>query len=198
MFHDIPESVMEQMRTLEEIDARDREDGTPVHQRLRQIPKETGRFLALMAASAPPGLFLEIGTSAGYSSLWIALALRRRGLKLTSYEILEEKTLLARDSLEKAGLTEVVEIVQGDARKHLKQRKGVAFCFLDAEKDVYAQCYESLVPNLAPGGLIIADNVTSHKELLKGFTDRAMSDVRVDSMIVRIGKGLLLCRRPED
>lgn len=198
MFHDIPDNLMEQMRTLEEIDARDREDGTPVHQRLRQVPRETGRFLALMAASAPAGHYLEIGTSAGYSSLWIALALRSRGLKLTTYEIIEEKILLARDSLHKAGLEEVVDVVQGDARKHLKQRKGVAFCFLDAEKDVYAQCYESLVPNLVPGGILIADNVTSHKEQLRGFTERAMSDVRVDSMIVRIGKGLLLCRRPED
>ncbi len=74
MFHDIPPSVTRRMRALEAQDARDRVDGTHQKRRLRQVPPETGRFLALMAAAAPPGMVVEIGTSAGYSSLWIALA----------------------------------------------------------------------------------------------------------------------------
>lgn len=69
MFHDIPPVILDQMRRLESIDTRDRLDGTPHPQRLRQIPPETGRFLALLAASAPPGQVLEVGASAGYSAL---------------------------------------------------------------------------------------------------------------------------------
>ena len=62
MFHAIRPSVLERMRLLEQIDARDREDGTPRAQRLRQIPPDTVKFLALLAANAPEGVFLEIGT----------------------------------------------------------------------------------------------------------------------------------------
>ena len=74
MFHDLPEAIQEQMTALEEIDAQDRQDGTPQVKRLRQIPPATGKFLAFIAASAPEGAWLEIGTSAGYSALWLSLA----------------------------------------------------------------------------------------------------------------------------
>ena len=69
MFNNIPESIIQRMKYLEAIDSQDRQDGTPRPQRLRQIPPETGQFIALMAASAPTGQILEIGTSAGYSHL---------------------------------------------------------------------------------------------------------------------------------
>lgn len=95
MFHDIPQLMAERMRYLEEIDSKDRIDGTPRLTRLRQIPPETGKFLALLAASAPNGEFIEIGTSAGYSSLWLALACRAKGSRLTTFEILPEKAELA-------------------------------------------------------------------------------------------------------
>ncbi len=67
MFHNIPKPIRDRMEFLEETDTRDRQDGTPRLERLRQIPPKTGRLLALMAASAPQGEFVEIGTSAGYS-----------------------------------------------------------------------------------------------------------------------------------
>lgn len=69
MFNEIPEKILSRMRELEEIDRRDRGDGTPRLQRLRQIPPETGRFIAVLAAAAPDGDCIEIGTSAGYSTL---------------------------------------------------------------------------------------------------------------------------------
>ena len=72
MFHDISPEIQIQMQRLEAIDAKDREDGTPRLQRLRQIPPETGKFIALLAANAPAGQMLEIGTSAGYSTLWLS------------------------------------------------------------------------------------------------------------------------------
>ncbi|MBA7691850.1 hypothetical protein ES703_100405 [subsurface metagenome] len=69
MFHNIPELVIRRMRYLEGLDSKDRANGTPRMERLRQIPPEIGKFLAILAASAPEGQFLEIGTSAGYSTL---------------------------------------------------------------------------------------------------------------------------------
>ena len=74
MFHTIPAQMRERMQALEARDAQDRADGTPRMQRLRQIPPVTGKFLALLCASAPKGGVLEVGTSGGYSSLWLSLA----------------------------------------------------------------------------------------------------------------------------
>jgi caffeoyl-CoA O-methyltransferase len=105
MFHNIPEPILKCMRELEAQDAIDREDGTPRGQRLRQIPPVTGKFLALLCASAPKGGVLEVGTSGGYSSLWLSLACRERGDRLTTFEILEEKVARANETFEAAGVS---------------------------------------------------------------------------------------------
>jgi predicted O-methyltransferase YrrM len=195
MFHEIPQAVIDRMLFLEEADALDRADGTPHLQRLRQIPPETGRLVAILAASSPSGRIIEIGTSAGYSTLWIALAARATGRTVTTYEILPDKVAKARETMGAAALEAHVEIVEGDALEFLSAVDQVGFCFLDAEKQIYLDCYESVVPGLVPGGLLVADNAISHRSALQPMIDRAMSDRRVDSVIVPIGKGLLLARK---
>jgi caffeoyl-CoA O-methyltransferase len=195
MFHSIRPAILEQMHRLEQIDARDRDDGTTRLQRLRQVPPETGRFLALLAAGAPEGEIIEIGTSAGYSTLWLALACEAGKRKLTTYEILPEKAALARETFRLAQVEETVQLVEGDALQHLPQHRDIAFCFLDAEKEIYADCYEVVVPRLVRGGLLVADNAINHRETLQPMLDRALSDERVDALIVPIGKGELVCRR---
>jgi predicted O-methyltransferase YrrM len=183
------------MRYLEEIDSQDRQDGTPRLLRLRQIPSETGKFLALLAVGAPQGAWIEIGTSAGYSTLWLALACRETGHTITTFEVLEEKIALARETFRLAEVEDVVTLVAGDAREHLADCQDIAFCFLDTEKEVYAECYELVVPRLVPGGLLVADNAINHQETLQPLLDRALSDERVDALIAPIGKGELVCRR---
>ncbi len=195
MFHTIPEAVRERMAHLEAIDAADRTDGTPRAQRLRQIPPETGRFLALWAAMTPPGEWIEIGTSAGYSTLWLALAARAAGAHITTYEVLPEKVRLARETFVLAGVDDVITLVHGDARHALSGDRRIAFCFLDAEKEVYADCYEAVIPRLVPGGVLIADNAINHRATLQPMLDRALNDPRVDALIVPIGKGELVCRK---
>jgi caffeoyl-CoA O-methyltransferase len=195
MFNDIPEPVKTRMRYLEEIDSQDRLDGTPRLKRLRQVPPETGRFIAVLAAGAPSGAYIEIGTSAGYSTLWLALACRQSGRTITTFEILEEKVQLARETFRQAAVEDVVELVQGDARSHLAGLGGLAFCFLDAEKEVYQDCYELVIPSLVPGGLLLADNAINHQQTLGSMLDRSLNDARVDALIVPIGKGVLVCRK---
>jgi predicted O-methyltransferase YrrM len=119
MFHNISQTVLDQMKALEGIDAQDRQDGTPHLKRLRQIPPETGRFLAMLAAVVPEGAWLEIGTSAGYSALWISLAANLRGRKLITFELLPDKVTLAKKTLKKAQVENLVELVHGDARGHV-------------------------------------------------------------------------------
>jgi len=195
LFHAIPTTMQERMHELEAIDARDRSDGTPRLQRLRQIPPETGQFIALLAAAAPTGTIIEIGASAGYSTLWLALACRETGRTLTTFEILPEKSALAAETFRLAGVTDVVTLITGDARVYLPSQADIAFCFLDAEKEVYADCYELVIPRLVPGGLFVADNAINHAATLQAMIDRALADSRVDALVVPIGKGELVCRK---
>jgi caffeoyl-CoA O-methyltransferase len=195
MFHSIRPAIRERMRYLEQIDAQDRLDGTPRLQRLRQIPAETGQFLALLAASAPEGTIVEIGTSAGYSTLWLAIACEAVGRTVTTFELLPEKVALARETFRAAQLEGLVKLVVGDALDSLADYNNIAFCFLDAEKEVYDTCYEAVVPKLVSGGLLVADNAINHRETLQPMLDRALNDTRVDALVVPIGKGELVCRK---
>ncbi len=147
------------MAYLETIDASDRLDGTPKGLRMRQVPPETGRFLAILAAGAPPGQLLEIGTSAGYSGLWLSLACRQREQRLTTFEVDAEKVKLAGETFRLAGVEDVVQLVQGDAR------------------------------------LRLADNALNHRDVLEPFIQHALSDDRVDGLVVPVGNGVLLCRK---
>ena len=195
MFHQIPPRIKQRMLELEQIDAHDRQDGTPRRQRLRQIPPESGRFLLMLCACAPPGKVLEVGTSAGYSSLWLSLACLQRGDRLITFERLEDKADLARQTFQEAGLTGQIELINGDARSLLGNYTETAFCFLDAEKKHYPGIYDLVVPNLVSGGLLVADNMLSHAEALCPFREQAENDARVDALVVGVGKGLLLCRK---
>jgi predicted O-methyltransferase YrrM len=195
MLSEIPEPILHRMRELEARDARDREDGTPRLERLRQVPPATGRFLAILAAGAPAGRWVEIGTSAGYSALWLALAARDRGARLTTFELLPEKARLARETFAAAEVADVVELHEGDALTGLATIDSASFCFLDAEKDVYLRSYQTVVPKLVPGGLLLADNVISHREEMADFLAAVAEDPRVDSVVVPIGSGVLLARR---
>lgn len=194
MFMEISDRVRRRMAELAEIDARDRADGTPRLERLRQIPEETGKFLALLAATAPEGMTVEIGTSAGYSTLWLAQACLLLGRTITTFECLPDKARLARETIEIAGLKEVIDLVEGDARDHLGSMRGISFCFLDAEKEVYKECYDLVVPNMVSGGLLVADNAINHRETLQPLIDEALADRRLDAMVVPVGKGELVCR----
>jgi caffeoyl-CoA O-methyltransferase len=195
MFHDIPQPIIDRMRFLEGMDQQDRINGTPRMERLRQIPQETGKIIAMLAASAPNGEYIEIGTSAGYSTLWLALACKMLQRKIKTFEILEAKAVLARETFRLAGVEDVVELVHGDALKYIEQCKNVAFCFLDGEKEIYMDCYEKIIFNMVSGGILVADNAINHEATLRPMLNRALCDSRVDAMIVPIGKGELVCRK---
>lgn len=195
MFHQMPPEIQSQMRRLEEIDARDRTDNTPRYQRLRQVPPDAGKFIALLAANAPKGEFVEIGTSGGYSALWLSLACRVRGQKITTFELLEEKASRAAETFRAAGVEDVVELILGDALEFLPNYQQVAFCFLDTEKEIYADCYETVIPNMVSGGLLVADNTVNHQATLQPMLDRAFDDKRVDAVNIPLGNGMLVCRK---
>lgn len=195
MFHSISPLILDRMHAMEAVDASDRLDGTPKERRLRQVPPETGRFLALLARMAPDGDLIEIGTSGGYSTLWLCLAASELGRKIKTYEILPNKAATARDTFEAAGVQELIELVEGDAGEQLAAVNEIGFCFLDAEKEDYAAFYDQVVPKLVAGGILAADNVLSHSDTLGPVVAMAQKDGRVDAVVVPIGKGILVTRK---
>ncbi len=89
----------------------------------------------------------------------------------------------------------IKSLVIGDALVYLDRYEAIAFCFLDAEKEIYGECYERVIPKLVAGGILIADNAINHQATLQPVLERALNDERVDALIIPIGKGELVCRK---
>ena len=195
MFTEITPKMKERMLFLESIDAEDRCNGTDRMKRLRQIPPKTGKFISILAASTPQGEMLEIGTSAGYSTMWLSLAAQLKNQKINTFELLPEKIQLAKETFRMVGITDLIELNEGDALTQLDRFQDISFCFIDCEKTMYMDCWNILCDKIVPGGMIIADNAINHIETLRPMIDKALSDDRFDSLVVPIGKGELVCRR---
>jgi predicted O-methyltransferase YrrM len=181
---------------LERRDALDRRQVLPRQKRLRQVTPEVGRFLHTLVLCTRPRVILEIGTSGGYSAMWLATAARSVGATVTTLEADPLKVQLATSNLREAGLDDAVDIVQTDAFAYLgDRREPVDFVFLDAEKEDYLRYLELIVPLLPPGGLLVADNLISAAEELAEFRRRAESDPRLSTVIVPIPRGELLAAK---
>jgi len=188
MFHDISTEMQQVMRAMEEQLARDQRS-------LRSVDTDVARILSLLAMSAPPGAFLELGSSGGYSSLWLALAARAKAVNLTTVDLDENKVALARGNIAKAGADQEVQVFHGDAFDFAGRNEPLAFCFSDIEPpELNAKIYELIVPRLVPGGWLVVDNVTSPRHQ-KQFIERAYSDPRVDCVLLPFPKGDLICRK---
>jgi caffeoyl-CoA O-methyltransferase len=178
---------------LERQDALQRRGNLPRRKRLRQVTPDVGRFLHTLVLCTRPSFILEIGTSGGYSTMWLATAARSVGANVVTLEIDPRKVQLATSNLREAGLNDAVAIVQADAFEYLRDRREpVDFVFLDAEKEDYLRYLELIVPLLPPGGLLVADNMISAAEELAEFRRRAESDPRLSTVIVPIPRGELL------
>lgn len=128
--------------------------------RFQNVPPKDGRLLRLLTEAIGAKHVVEIGTSNGYSGLWFCLALRATGGKLTTYEINHQRVLLARENFKKAGVSDIVTIVEGDAHKEVtKLKEPIDILFLDADKSGYVDYLNKLLPLIRPGGLIIAHNM---------------------------------------
>ena len=105
------------------------------------------------------------------------------------------KAEMAKETFRLAKVENEIEFIFGDALDYISDYDNIAFCFLDAEKEVYNECYDMVLPNMISGAIMVIDNVISHKSELEQFIKKVEADSRVDSVIIPIGKGELLCRR---
>jgi predicted O-methyltransferase YrrM len=130
-------------------------------QRYRNVPPEDGRLLRLMAESMNAKNIIEIGTSTGYSAIWMGMALQKTGGKLTTYEIDAGRAATARANFERAGMADIITLVLGDAHEKVTSLKDpIDMLFLDADKEGYIDYLNKLLPLVRPGGLVVAHNIT--------------------------------------
>jgi predicted O-methyltransferase YrrM len=163
-------------------------------ERLRNLEPDTAAVLAVLVRAIGARRVLELGTSNGYSTLWLADAARSVGGKLVSVDLDAARSRLAARNLSRAGLSAAVELRVQDAAETLRSSRAGAWgmIFLDAERPAYASYWPELVRVLRPGGLLAVDNVISHADELRDFRALAAADERVSEALVPTGAGLLL------
>jgi predicted O-methyltransferase YrrM len=165
--------------------------------RWRNVEPETAEMLAVLVRATKARRVLEIGTSNGYSTIWLGDAVQAIGAALTSLDIEPSRTALARENLARAALDQAAELRTEDAGAFARATGEGAYdlVFLDAERDAYPGWWPDLVRVLAPGGLLAVDNVISHAEQVTGLRALVDADARVAQALVPIGAGVLLVVR---
>jgi predicted O-methyltransferase YrrM len=159
--------------------------------RWRNVEPETAEMLGVLIRATQARSVLEIGTSNGYSTIWLGDAVEATGGTLLTLEIEASRTA-------RAGLADVVELRTEDAGAALRAFPDGAFdvVFLDAERDAYVGYWRDLVRTLKPAGLLAVDNVISHDSELVDFRAVVTHDERVTEALVPIGAGVLLVVAP--
>jgi predicted O-methyltransferase YrrM len=167
-------------------------------ERYRNVEPETAELLALLVLATGARRLLEIGTSNGYSTLWLADAAEQIGGSVLSVEIDPARAALAQSNLERAGLADLADLRTADAAEVLTDLDpgSMDLVFLDAERPAYTAYWADLVRVLRSGGILAVDNATSHEHELVEFTAVVNEDERVLSSLVPIGAGLLLVVKP--
>jgi len=127
---------------------------------MMNVQIEDGRLLRMLTEAVGAKHVVEIGTSNGYSGIWLSLALQKTGGKLTTHEINAERAALARENFKKAGVDGSVTLVEGDAHENVtKLKEPIDVVFIDADKEGYTDYLNKLLPLVRPGGVILAHNI---------------------------------------
>jgi predicted O-methyltransferase YrrM len=135
------------------------------------VDAEVGALLRVLARAARAKRILEIGTAIGYSGIWLAAALPSDGMLFTM-ELNPERARVARDNFSRAGLSDRVTVIVGDAQRMLAKVAGpFQLIFQDGDKRQYSSMLDRLVDLLAPGGLLVTDNVLWDGEVVPGYVN---------------------------
>lgn len=179
---------------LREEDQAQRDAGLSVAERTRNATAPTGAFLYTIARVAGARRIFEMGSSNGYSTIWLALAARENGGRVDGVEILPERAAAASRHLAEAGLADVARVCQGDAAAAAAGMSDLDLVFIDAEKDDYARLFLAVVDRVRPGGLILTDNVVSHDCAAFQQVARARRDILTQTLPFERGIELSLKR----
>lgn len=183
--------VLEVVARLEMRDEQERARGLSGSERIQALHPDSARFLYVLALAKGAKSIVEVGTSHGYSTLWLAAAAKANGGKVVTCDANPERIAAARQNFADAGLTDVIEILEGDARETLRGRsEPVDLLFIDSEKSYYETFFDVVYQRLVKGGMVIADNVLSHQDELEDYIAYVENHPNLESVMVPIGRGL--------
>ena len=152
------------------------------------VPMDDGRFLRMLVESIGAKHVVEIGTSNGYSALWMLLGLKSTGGKLTTFEIEASSVKLARQNFKNAGVDSIATVVEGDAHEKIKMLKDpMDLLFLDADKDGYYDYLKQLLPLVRPGGLIVAHNMDQGGT--QSYISAVTNNADLETLFINTGSG---------
>ena len=157
---------------------------------MMNVPIEDGRLLRLLTEAVGAKHVVEIGTSNGYSGIWLCLALQNTGGKLSTYEIDAQRAALARENFKRASVDKIVTLIKGDAHKEVtKLKEPIDVLFIDADKEGYIDYFKKLLPLVRPGGLILAHNINMRGQM-QDFIEAVTTDPNVETVFQGLGQDL--------
>lgn len=162
------------------------------------VARSTGNFLNMLIKMNSCKNGLEIGTSNGYSGIWQGMAFKENGGKLTTIEFYDKRQVIAIENFKRCGVDDVIDSRVGDActiLEYLKEDEIFDYVFIDASKPQYLKYFELIKPHLKKGGIICADNVTSHREKVQNFLDAINADSDFQTEILDLPAGLSVSYR---
>lgn len=174
----------------------------PHEDRMLAITRDTGIFYNTFLKIQNPKRILEVGTSTGYSTLWFADAILSQKAKIVTIEQSSKKIEIATRNFKNAGVSKIIQIKQGNAKKTLNQMlkdfkknkssKYFDFVFIDADKEEYRFYFETCLKMLKKGGIIAADNITYPERFqkhIKKYLDYVYNKKHIQTVIIPIGNG---------
>ena len=152
------------------------------------ISEEDGRFLRVLVATRGAKSILEIGAASGYSGIWLGLGARETGGKVVSIEYDPQRAKEAAENIRRAGLTDVVRVVHGDAFKEIPKLQGTFdFVFLHAWKPDYQKFFDLVFPRMTAGAVFTAHNVVNKKTEMEPFLKAIQTHPQLFTSIVSPG-----------
>jgi predicted O-methyltransferase YrrM len=163
---------------------------------LLSVGPETGQLINILVRSLKAPNILELGTSYGYSGIWLAEAAQATGGRVTTMELQDYKAAYARDMAEKAGLASHIDFKVGDAVQLINALPfKLDFVLVDLWKDLYVPCLEAFYPKLNPGAIIVADNmIRPGGEEVKRYGRAVRAKPGITSVMLPVGSGLEISR----
>src|SRR5437588_5614123 len=192
-------SLRHLLSELEEAGRRNDEQEQDRSRKMLNLEPETAHLLSVLVRSSRRTRLLEIGTSNGYSTIWLAWATHMVGGHVISIDRGEHKQALADANLRRAGLRDVVDLIHGDATEIVATFAGpFDFVFFDADRLSAPSQLALLLPKLTADAFLLADNALSHPQEIVGYLSAVQALRQFDHLVIPIGKGLSLAYRQTD
>lgn len=162
------------------------------------ISRVTAEFLYNLIVESKAKNVIEVGTSNGYSGIWLAKALKRTGGHLTTIEFYDKRLDVAKENFEKCGVSDIITTKKGDAAtilEYLPEDYKVDLAFVDANKAQYIKFFRFIDPHLNKGGYIACDNVISHAKKVQSFLGDIGTNPNYENVVLPLPAGLSLGRK---